>query len=176
MILRWLRDTTPDAVYTVYTALVEQARRPEFYTKTVVPDTIDGRFDMIVMHLVLFYRRMAVENVEARDFAQNVFDVFVKDMDRSLREMGVGDLSVPKKMKKIGESYFGRSEVYGGALDEADASALADAVNRNIFADGANEAAADQLASYMLRAEKALSDQSAEALMAGSVDWPELEV
>lgn len=176
MILRWLRDTTPDTVYAVYTALVDQARRPDFYTKTAVPDTIDGRFDMIVMHLVLFYRRMAVENPEARAFAQNVFDVFVKDMDRSLREMGVGDLSVPKKMKKIGESYFGRSEVYGTALDEADPSALADAVNRNIFADDANEAAADRLAAYMLRAEKALSDQSAQALMAGSIDWPELDV
>lgn len=175
MIFNWLRDKTPDAAYAAYTALVGQARLPVFYMKTQVPDTLDGRFDMIVMHIVLAYRRFHGDGKAPQAFGQHIFDLFIKDMDRSLRESGVGDVSIPKKMKKVARSYFGRSEVYISALDDADLGALAEAVDRNIFPDGSNQQAARCLAAYMIEADKNLAEQGIEELMAGTFTWPDLE-
>jgi len=175
MILNWLRNKTPDAAYAAYTALVEQARQPAFYSKTGVPDTIDGRFDMIVMHVVLVFRRLFKDEAEARAFGQHIFDIFIKDMDRSLREIGVGDVSIPKKMKKIGQSYFGRSGAYAEALEADDAEALAEAIDRNIFPDEPAPASAEVLARYMLKAEAALRGQPAADLMTGAIQWPDAE-
>src|SRR6476620_11735781 len=91
---------TPDrnAVYAVYGAIVSQSRQPIFYEKWGVPDTVTGRFDMISVHMALLFRRLRQEKKAGTEFSQAVFDLFFKDMDRSLREMGVGDLGVPKKI------------------------------------------------------------------------------
>jgi len=175
MILDWLRSKTPDSAYSAYTALVEQARQPAFYINSAVPDTLDGRFDMIVMHMVLVFRRFNDGDDEAKAFGQHIFDIFIQDMDRSLREIGVGDVSIPKKMKKIGRSYYGRSDVYLEALDGRDAVALADAIDRNIFTDETNGSASRMLADYMIRAEALLAGQPIRDLMAGTFVWPALE-
>lgn len=175
MILDWLRSKTPDTAYSAYTALVEQARQPAFYINSAVPDTLDGRFDMIVMHIVLVFRRFNDGADEARAFGQHIFDIFIKDMDRSLREIGVGDVSIPKKMKKIGRSYYGRSDVYVDALERRDAEALADAIDRNIFTDETNGPASRLLAGYMIRADELLAGQPVSDLMAGNFVWPDLE-
>ena len=171
MILGWLRDKTPDSAYTAYAALVDQARQPAFYMNMGVPDTIDGRFDMIVMHVILVFRRFSGGDAAARAFGQHVFDIFIKDMDRSLREMGIGDVSIPKKMKKIGQSYFGRSKAYQAALDADDRASLADAVNRNIFTDEPNREAAEALADYVKQLDELLAGQPTADLMAGKFRW-----
>lgn len=175
MILDWLRTKTPDTAYTAYTALVEQARQPVFYINSVVPDTLDGRFDMIVMHVVLVFRRLNTGDSEAKAFGQHIFDIFIQDMDRSLREIGVGDVSIPKKMKKVGRSYYGRSEVYQDALERRDADALAAAIDRNIFTDEANGPASHSLADYMMRADDMLVGQSVADLKAGKFVWPDFD-
>lgn len=175
MIFNWFRDKTPEAAYAAYTALVDQARQPVFYMKTQVPDTLDGRFDMIVMHIVLAYRRFHGAGKASQAFGQHIFDLFIKDMDRSLRESGVGDVSIPKKMKKVARSYFGRSEVYISALDASEPGALVAAVDRNIFPDASNEQASRCLAAYMIEADKGLAEQGIEGLMAGKFTWPDLE-
>src|SRR5262249_19037461 len=107
-------NSTIDALYG---AIVAQARLPAFYLAYGVPDTVEGRFDIVVLHLVLLFRRLGREPKEARKLSQGVFDRFCRDMDHNLREMGVGDLAVPKEMRRLGEAFYGRAEVYERALN-----------------------------------------------------------
>src|ERR1700761_506939 len=107
MVLSLFRKTAAtDHVFDVYSAIVAQSRQPRFYAEWGVPDTVTGRFDMISLHLALVLRRLGTER-DAKVFSQALFDLFFKDMDRSLREMGAGDLAVPKKIRKMGEIFYG---------------------------------------------------------------------
>ncbi|HYE47681.1 MAG TPA: ubiquinol-cytochrome C chaperone family protein, partial [Caulobacter sp.] len=121
-------------VATLYKALVDQARRPEFYSDHAVPDTLDGRFDMILLHAFVVLHRFRGEAAEAKDFAQRLFDRMFADMDRNLREIGVGDLSVGHKVKAMGRAFYGRAESYQAGL--ADPAALAEALRRNLEGRG----------------------------------------
>jgi len=121
----------------VYGMIVAQARSPAFYRDYQVPDTVSGRFDMIVLHLVLTLRwfRQAQPQPPATmpALGQQIFDRFCRDMDHNFREMGIGDLAVPKEMKRVAEAFYGRAGVYEVALDADDRTALEAAVARNVF-------------------------------------------
>jgi len=119
----------------VYDHLVQQARQPVFYRAYAVADTLSGRFDMIVLHAFLFFQRLKDENENAKAFGQEVFDTFIEDMDRSLREMGVGYQAVPKRVRKMGEAFYGRISAYDQAVEADDPGALRDDLHRNIFPD-----------------------------------------
>ena len=124
MILRLFRRTPRDAsIAALYGMIVAQARSPAFYRIYGVPDTVNGRLDMIVLHLVLLLRRLAGRATPLRALGQALFDRFCRDMDDNLREMGVGDLAVPKEMRRIGEAFYGRQAAYGAALDAPDDAA-----------------------------------------------------
>ena len=125
-------------------AVVAQARAPALYAVLGVPDSVTGRFEMVVLHSVLVIERLRREGEAGSALGQRVFDNFVKDMDRSLRELGFGDLGVPKRMKKMGESFYGRAEAYGRML--ADRKGLTEAIARNVFPDSAASAGASRLA------------------------------
>src|SRR5215216_2008709 len=107
----------------LYGAIVAQARHAEFYQNCAVPDTVLGRFDMIVLHLVLVLRRLrdgaaahsAPHSAPQRAAAQGVFDAFCRDMDDNLREMGIGDQAVPDQMRRVGEAFYGRAQAYEAA-------------------------------------------------------------
>ena len=116
------------AVAALYGACVAQARLPDFYRVLAVPDTIDGRFDLLVLHVVLVMRRLSGE----AEFKQQLFDLMFADMDRNLREMGVGDMGVGKKIKPMISAFYGRAQVYEKALAESD-DALAQALARNLY-------------------------------------------
>lgn len=118
----------------LYEAIVAAARRPMLYEAMSVPDTVDGRFDMIVLHLFVVLDRLKNEDQKLQ---QQIADEFFNDMDRSLREMGVGDLSVGKKIRKMAEAYAGRIQAYSNAADKDDAS-LAAALQRNVYAVDGN--------------------------------------
>src|SRR5436190_15734626 len=105
-----------DNIRRLYGVIVAQARAPDFYADYGVPDTIEGRFDMVVLHVYLVFRRLALAGAVARAQGQEVFDLFIEDMDASMRELGVGDLSVPRKVRAMAEGYFGRAGVYDAAL------------------------------------------------------------
>src|SRR3984893_13739343 len=121
------RGATIEAIYGM---IVAQARRSEFYLRFGVPDTVNGRFDMVVVHLWMILSRFrAVGGVTE---SQQLFDHFCNDMDANLREMGVGDLTVPKRMKKFGEAFYGRAAAYDLALT-ADKEPLAQAICKNIL-------------------------------------------
>jgi len=166
------RSRTNAAGDTLYRAIVAQARLPRLYRDWGVPDTVDGRFEMIVLHLVLLFRRLGRDGEAGQALAQPVFDTFLADMDQQLREMGVGDLGVPKRMKKMGESFYGRLASYGSYLAADDRAGLREALERNLFPDG-GAPSLEPLAAYALSASLALSRQTTKALEAGTVVFPD---
>lgn len=159
----------------IYGVIVTQARSPALYSEIGVPDTVSGRFEMVVMHAILVIRRLEMGGDSARAAGQAVFDHFCRDMDSSLREMGIGDLSVPKHMRRVGEAYFGRMAAYEPGLSAGDKAALAEAIERTVFGgDGANPPA-QSLAAYALVAAEGLRRQGDEAIVAGGPEFPDAE-
>ncbi|HVY57792.1 MAG TPA: ubiquinol-cytochrome C chaperone family protein [Xanthobacteraceae bacterium] len=170
MIFRLFRpDPRKTTLHALYGVIVAQARRPEFYTGYDVPDTVDGRFDMIVLHLALFLRRLRREPADFQPMGQGLFDVFCRDMDHNLREMGIGDLAVPKEMKRLGEAFYGRLEAYDRAFSSGSPDAVAAALARNV---ATSPAGARQLAAYALAAARLLDEQDAAAFARGEVAFP----
>ncbi len=128
----------------LYAQLVKQARRPVFYTAFGVPDTVNGRYDVIMLHAYFVMKRLREIGPDGRDLSQALFDYMFSDMDKNLREMGVGDLSVGKKIKTMATAFYGRIKAYDEGLGGGK-NALEEALNRNLFVD--SEPNSDQLAS-----------------------------
>ena len=126
------RDKTLTNVDKVYRIVVDQSRKPIFYTELLVPDNIDGRFDVLSLHMFFIFSRLKNEEHEAADFSQSLFDTMFVDMDQSLREMGVGDLSVGKRVKDMGKALLGRIEAYDKAFS-AEYSDIEATIIRNIY-------------------------------------------
>jgi cytochrome b pre-mRNA-processing protein 3 len=169
MILKRLFQRSPTPERRCYEAIVAAARHPVFYADWGVADTLDGRFDMIALHAYLILDRLKGE--EPR-FRQDLVDEFFRDMDRSLREMGVGDISVGKKVRKMAEVFYGRIAAYDKAMVEPDAL-LAPALARNVFPDGEAGTGAERLAAYMLAQRSHLASQEPRAIAAGTVRFRE---
>jgi cytochrome b pre-mRNA-processing protein 3 len=169
MILKRLFRSKPQSERRCYEAIVAAARHPVFYADWGVPDTLDGRFDMISLHAFLVLDRL--KGTEAA-FRQGLVDELFADMDRSLREMGVGDISVGKKVRKMAEVFYGRVTAYDKALAGA-AGELEAAIARNVFAGEGPGPAPGLLAAYM-KAERAhLASQDVGAIARGSVVFKE---
>ncbi len=153
----------------IYGMIVTQAREPLFYRDLGVPDTVNGRFDLLLLHLWLVLRRL--KSVEAgMGLSQALFDYFCGDMDDNLREMGVGDLAVPKRMQAFGEAFYGRTAAYDMALTEG-GEALAQALCKNIL-NGANIEGARRLAAYADAAIAALGGLDQATLLDGAWKFP----
>jgi cytochrome b pre-mRNA-processing protein 3 len=142
MLSLFRKSTASEPVYAVYRAIVAQSRQPKFYADWSVPDTVTGRFDMI--------------------------SLFFKDMDRSLREMGAGDLAVPKKIQKMGNIFFGLLAALNEAMDRKDLTALDAVLSRNVF-DGATGPNVRSLAEYLLAEDAHLMTQSADTIVGGAI-------
>jgi cytochrome b pre-mRNA-processing protein 3 len=165
------RNATIDALYG---AIVAQARSPQFYRAGAVPDTVKGRLEMVLLHVFLLFRRLRMEAEPIRLIGQQVFDLFCRDMDDNLREMGVGDLAVPKRMRQIGEAFYGRAKAYDGAFAAAGDAALADALWRNVYAGVAeHEADSRRLALYTAETVRHLARQNAADIADGRVSFPD---
>jgi cytochrome b pre-mRNA-processing protein 3 len=176
MILRPFRRSAEKAtIASLYGMIVAQARSASFYADFGVPDTVHGRFDLIVLHLVLLLRRLARGNGPASALGQRLFDAFCRDLDGNLREMGIGDLAVPKHMRRFGEAFYGRQKAYLAALDSVEERDLERALARNIFPDAAIEGRAARLARYGRAVAQNLDAQEDDALAAGKVAFPNPE-
>ncbi len=146
-----------------YAALADHARHPAFYTEYGVPDTLGGRFDLLALHLVLLQRQ--IRNNGDDELAEALNKVFLADMDRGIREQGVGDVGVGKRVKTMTQGYLGRLLAYTQALDHPDDIPLRDVILRNVYAcaeeDGADARiieSAERLCAYVRRAVAALAD------------------
>lgn len=153
----------------IYGMIVTQAREPIFYRDLGVPDTVNGRFDLLLLHLWLLLRRLRTAD-SGVELSQALFDRFCEDMDDNLREMGVGDQTVPKRMRAFGEAFYGRVQAYDQAI-EASAEALAQAICKNIL-NGAGRDQARRLAIYAQAADADLGQTNDAALLRGYFNFP----
>ena len=157
----------------IYAAIVAQARRPQFYESFDVPDTIDGRFDLIVLHAGLYLPRLKSVRPEGKALAQAAFDQMFANMEHNLRELGAGDMSVPKKMKGMLAAFYGRATAYDAAIKGGDVGALRDALQRNVYRGAAVvQPKLDALATYVRAAFEALRAADDGTITAGTFAWP----
>jgi cytochrome b pre-mRNA-processing protein 3 len=153
-----------------YAALTKAARHPYLYEVLDVPDTVMGRFEMLSAVLILYFRRTRASGTSGQEIAQEIVDAFFEDVDHSIRELGVGDAGVPKRMKKFAGMFYGRLESYATALDTGDREGLAAALRRNIHPDGGEGAPSmDSLAGYLLSAEAAMAAVSEDEIEIGAL-------
>ncbi|WP_417449021.1 ubiquinol-cytochrome C chaperone family protein [Kordiimonas sp.] len=158
--------------YGLYGKLVAQARQPEFYTTFDVADTLDGRFDMILIHMFLLQNRLATDGDATAKLRRQLQEAMVADMDRSLREMGVGDMGIGREVKKMGVAWFGRLKAYAAAVESDDAQEnLTEAVARNLY-KVENAAKAPDMAAYMITAREALATCSTAQIEALEFEFP----
>lgn len=154
----------------LYAAVVDQARSPALYEGVGAPDTVEGRFELYSLHVVLLLDRLKRQGDEAAEVAQALFDTYVSALDNALREMGVGDLAVGKKMRKLGEAFYGRVKSYEGAFATLpDRSELAAVLARTVYADAADRS--EDLAAYVVAQRETLAAQPLDRLIAGDVKW-----
>ena len=149
----------------LYGHAVAAAREPLFYTELAVADTLDGRFDMICLLVALLTRRLAAFDPA---LAQSVFDAMFLDLDGCLREAGVGDPGVSRRVRAMGEAFRGRARAYGEALGRCDEAGLSEALLRNIWRGrDAARPQARRLLRWVLWQQAALAAQDDAALAAG---------
>lgn len=166
--------------HALYLAVVGRARHPAFYEAFGVPDTVDGRFDLLAVHAFLVMRRLGridgTRGEEAKALSQAVFDLMFADMDQNLREMGVSDLAVGRKVHQMAEAFYGRVAAYERAFPEGE-GALAEALGRNLYRKAEN-VATDRLsamAGYLVRQDAHLTALPDHMLMEGHIAFAELD-
>ena len=166
------------SVHEAYLSIVKQARRPELYMTGGAPDNFDGRFDMMALHVHLVLRRLRALGMGRSDIGQDLFDLFFKDMDQAMREAGVGDMGVGKKVQKMVEAFYGRATAYDEVLDalhdinrEDMVSGIYDILSRNLYPDVAlsaqHETVLNALATYVLGLETHLAGVTLGDILSG---------
>ncbi len=156
----------------LYGRLVAQARTPAFYAGHGAPDTPEGRLELIVLHLVLLLRRLSKEGEASSGLAQAVSEAFVTDMDDCMREMGVSDISVARKVKKAAAALFDRGRDYGAALDTGDRATLSALVATHIHGTAEPAAGARRIAAYAFAADDRMSGVAFSDIVRGAIPFP----
>ena len=155
----------------LYAACVQQSRTPRLYAEMATPDSVEGRFEVYTLHVVLILDRLVNQGSEAAKTSQGLFDAYTQSLDDALREMGVGDLTVGKKMRRLGEAFYGRVKNYHAALEKLPATEdLKALVLRTVYAD-VEAPPVDELIRYILKQRDALTAQPNETLVSGVVTW-----
>jgi cytochrome b pre-mRNA-processing protein 3 len=155
----------------LYEAAVRQARDPAFYTRFAVADRIDARFELYTLHVLLLVMRLRDEGEGGAEVGQELFNTYVSALDHALRELGVGDVSVGKKMRKLGESLYGRMSAWEPALRADDAAGLAASLARNVY-ESEDVATGEALAAYALASRARLAAQTFDAVVRAP-EWAE---
>jgi len=152
----------------LYRIILQASRSPDIYIRFKVSDNLDGRFDMLCLHMALIMRRLkSVQDNGSAEFSQRLFDIFFSDMDLTLREMGVGDLGVAKRVRKMSEAYMGRLNAYTHGLDAKDEEKLAEACAHNIGRREQVEQEDKLCAAFMLQAAEQLERVLDAELLSG---------
>jgi cytochrome b pre-mRNA-processing protein 3 len=152
--------------------IVAAARRPLLYAGLGAPDTFDGRFQMMTLHAGLVMRALSHLPGSGRELAQELADSVFRHFDIALREIGVSDVGMPKRMKRLAEAFYGANKAYGEALDAGDTALLTSALGRNVYG-GADAGHAPALALYVEECARALLAIPIDTFAAGDVTFPE---
>ncbi len=161
-----------DAGFLIYGSIVAQSRQSSFFRDLGVEDSFEGRFEMLVLHVYLVLNRLKREGQAGDDVGQALFDTFFADLDTSMRELGVGDLSIAKKVKALASAFYGRVGTYDEAVRSNDRDGLSDALVRNVFGnDEASAGSADVLAGYVFDSLETLSNVEFGELMQGELEF-----
>lgn len=169
------KSTTATLPEQLYGGLVTQARSPVFFTDLGLPDTVMGRFDALSLHIYMLARRFRAEGTNpTMDLSQEIFDLYVSDVERALRELGIGDTSVPKKKKKMIRSFYGQIEDFDAALEDMNETIIAEKVTARYLIDSQSTDPAT-LTRYMLETEKHLKAQEIKDIMSGKLTWVSAE-
>lgn len=163
------RDPRRALMATLYARVAEASRAPGLYAALGTPDTIEGRFESLCLHAMLLLRALRSKPGEAADVSRDFADALFRDLDAVLREMGVGDTRVPKRMKTLAEAFYGRAQAYDGPLDRGDEAALALVLGRNVQG---GDAPAPGLARYALAADRSLREQDLSAILDSGPRFP----
>ncbi len=156
----------------LYAAAVLQARTAAFYRDLKVPDTLEGRFELYSLHVVLILHRLKGQDPVAQEIGQALFKAYIQALDSALREMGVGDLSMAKKMRKLGEAFYGRIKAYDLALSALpDRTELLSVIGRTVYAE-VQDAPVNLLCQYALDGVEALSGQ--DVCQQDTLTWPSI--
>lgn len=178
MIFRFFRKNSVNRaiVERQYGILTTAARQKAFYQYAGVPDTVMGRFEMLSAMLILYFRRSGRDSKAVQDVAQEIVEAFFEDLDHSIRELGIGDQGVPKRMKKLASMFYGRVSSYGKALEAGDVEALEAALRRNFHPESTDATLSmRRLANYMMDADRALGEVPADVMARGSAELLRME-
>ncbi len=175
MVLRQLFAPRPAAIAgrALYAAAAAQARNPVFYRSLGVRDTPEGRFELFNLHVALILLRLKGEGEAAAETSQHLFEAYIRSLDDALREMGVGDVVVGKRMRRLGEAFYGRMHSYEQALALRPDLAQLEALIARTALEGSNAGRPAALADYAVRAADHLGSFGLGDLLAGAVEWPE---
>ncbi len=159
----------------LYQALARQSRLPVFYEKMNVPDTVDGRFDLVCLHVFLVLHRLRGEGRAGARLGQALFDQMFAAMDHAVREIGIGDLSVPRHIKRMMRAFKGRSAGYARALEAGDGATLREVLRRNLYGTVAapDEGALAAMESYVTKSWTLMAAMPYDVLATGRVTFAE---
>lgn len=153
-----------------YEELTDAARQLTFYQDMNVPDTVLGRFEMLSIFMMVYLRATKDKGEAVEGLAQDIIDAFFEDIDHSIRELGIGDAGVPKRMKKLAGMFYGRADSYGKAIEKDDISELKTALIRNMFPENIEEAPdMSELGRYLIATDKALVGYSLDEMAQGNL-------
>ncbi len=172
--MRWFQDrkSRKEAAARLYDTVVAQSRLPVFYDRFGIADTIDGRFDLIILHVFLMVNRMGQLGPGGRKLSQALFDRMFKTMEPSLREMGIGDLGIPKHMKKMMKAFNGRLHVYHDAFESG--ADLQSAIARNIYRTDTLSNDSAEMTRYALASRDAFAGLALNDFLNGAVSFPDI--
>lgn len=162
------RTRQATAARSLLACLNKQSRSPVFFATGIIPDTMDGRFECVTLHSALLLRRLRESGREGRALANTLFEEIFDSFDHALRESGVGDLTVGKKIRVLGESFYGRARAYDAAVSDKDD--IASVIERNLL-PGSNRVVIEQISQYTVAQAGHLEKQSDNKLLIGNVNW-----
>ena len=155
----------------LYASCVAQARQPVLYIDLAVPDTVEGRFELYSLHVILVLGRLVRQGDEAAEVSQGLFDAYIRSLDDALREMGVGDLSVGKKMRRIGEALYGRLKNYEAAFQGEDGADPLEAILARTVYQDVDDPPLAALGAYVLSQRSHLAALPLRGLLDGALEW-----
>ncbi|WP_020593309.1 ubiquinol-cytochrome C chaperone family protein [Kiloniella laminariae] len=165
------RNREDDAVHDLYVSLVTQARSEVFFREMGVPDSLDGRFDLLTLHMFLILRRLKTEHERTAGFSQKLFDLMFRDMDLSLREAGVGDVGVGKRVKAMVQGFYGRISAYEEALGSSHEDLFL-ALQRNLYGTvEVNQECLDRMCGYIKHQQAALAATDVSEILSGKAGF-----